>query len=199
MARTLLRETVRDYVDSVRASPAAGLGPKFDELARAAADDHTGLAATLGTPIAEYTWMSSLDLLASQETTELGVVDIPNPIEVVGIKPLVIFIDTAGTQVEPPISAIDLFLQLNRKDTLTARADKLQTLNDDTETCSLAAIDASIANRLIIKRMDANTTNVITWRLRWGVDATIRTALKYGNIRVRLNWYIRYLNNDRLR
>ena len=194
-----LRETVLDFVERVRARPSESVGPALDDLKQAAMRSEGHLAANLGTPIADYTWMSSLDLDPANNSTELDPVDIPHPLEIVGMKFGVILLDITGALVEPPPEAIDIFLQINRKDTLTARADKVQTLNDDTEVVSMIALDATIANRIVRRRLDLNTDNTISWRLRWAVDAATRTGLKYSSVRVRMNWFINYLRGDRAR
>jgi hypothetical protein len=114
---------------------------------------------------------------------------IPYPIEIVGMLPTILLIDSDPTVVEPPPEAIDVFLQINQKDTLTARSNRRTAQGQSPQVVNLPAISATIGNRLFCKVLDEQS-NTFSIRFQWAVDVATVAALKWGTVQISLNWFV---------
>ena len=109
--------------------------------------------------------------------------------------PTILLVDTTAGLVEPPAEAFNVFLQIDRKDTLTARSDRLTTQQQDAQMVNLVAMSSQVGNRLFGRRLDNNST--ISVKFAWRVDLTTRTALKWGSVLIGLNWYVLDLSGEK--
>lgn len=184
-----IRSAVRQYVRTAREHPGDALGPALDELDRKARSERSGSYVAQTSPVADYTWLNRLVLDKTLAQSEEDPIYIPYPIEIVGMLPTILLIDADQTVVEPPPEAIDVFLQINQKDTLTARSNRRTAQGQSPQVVNLPAISCTIGNRLFGKVLDEQS-NTFSIRFQWAVDLATVAALKWGTVQISLNWFV---------
>lgn len=183
-----LAQRVLEFSARARSRPAEAVGPELDALAEDARRAISGSFVAQTSPVANYTWLSRAVLdPATLYTTQEPIV-IPYDCELVGVLPTILLVDTTAGLVEPPIEAIDVFMQIDRKDTLTARAETTVTATQDAQMINLPSVSATIANRCFSKQLDAQSSMSV--KFGWATDLATVAALKWGKVQISLNWYV---------
>jgi hypothetical protein len=185
-----LREEVMDFVRAAREHPSEAVGERLAVLERKARSGLSGSYNARTSSVARLTWANFLTLDKTKRTTIQDPIEIPYPIEIVGFLPLVTLIDTSQTAIEPPMSAINVFLQINREDVLTARSDRTTSQDDDPQMVPLPSISADLANRLF-GQVAPSATNTLSVKFGWAVDLATVAALGWGTCLISLSWFVR--------
>lgn len=185
-----LSETVRRYVAEARRSPALAVGAALDELDAASRLEFDRAFAVNAAAIAPHTWMARARLLAAEAETQPDQIPLGEPVEIVGFFPTLLTLEAGGTV--PPLEAIDVMLELKRKELLTARAESGVAAGEDFRVVNLPMISSAVANRLIGYIADANDP-VLTVKFRWAVEPAIVTALGWNDVQISLGIFVRPL------
>jgi hypothetical protein len=185
-----LATRVIEFYNRVRARPAESVGPELEALAQAARGELSGSYAAQTSPIASHTWLTDAVLLPTELTTSQEPINMPYNCEIVGLFPTVLLIDSTQGIVEPPMEAIQVMLEVDRREKLTARADEMTSQSQDADVVTLPSISASIANRLFGYRVKGAKTK-ISVRFGWRVDLATVAAMNWGKVLVGIDWFVR--------
>lgn len=187
---TALRIGVQDFVETARSKPAEAVGPALEKLSQLAKDAH-GISDTvaLTCPVANTTWMSRATLSATARESNIDPLQIPYACTIVGALPTLLLVGTGANDIEPPMDAIDMFLQIDRKETFTARTDRITTQQQDSQVVNLSAFDPQRALRVLELQL-RNEMNVVSVRFRWAVDLTLVAAFNWGDTQISINWFV---------
>jgi len=177
------------FYDRVRASPSLSVGPELERLKDMAEASDVANAYAQKSPVANVTWMQRGLLLNTQQETAQIPMEVTYACKIVQCKPTVLLVDFGQeTQfVEPPLEAIDVFLQLDRHEVFTARQDKLVTAGQNVQVVNLAAFD-DVVRSFELDLNDDN--NVLAVTFRWAVDLSVVTAAGWGSVQISLNWMV---------
>jgi hypothetical protein len=181
---------VREFGRRVRASPALSVGPDLDRLIEQADREDEGYVAAYKSPIANLTWMQRGTLSRVELASPQLPMEIPFACKIVACKVVTILNEMPGDGVdfvEPPLSAIDVVMQLNRKELFTARVDKLNAANQDTMVVSLASFDDAVRTFELTLNPD---DNILSVQFKWAVDLAIVAAYEWGNVQISMNWAV---------
>ncbi len=185
-----LRNAVLSFVNEARANPSASVGPELDRLAQVANDSGAADAVAVSGRVANMTWMSRALLLPTQLDSIQQPIEIPYPCTIVGVLPTILLLDTGGATIEPPPEAIDVFLQIDRNETLTATTDRMTSALQDPQVVNLPALDPRIGLRLMELHL-GNKMNTVSVRFRWAVPLATVAAKTWGSVQISLNWYVK--------
>lgn len=185
-----LNFAVRRFLAEARRSPAAAVGTALDELEAEAARDLDGAFVARTSPVATNTWMGRATLRKTQPSTAPDIVAMGMPVEVVGFFPTILALEQGLTV--PPLEAIDVHLELNRRDVITARAESGVQAGDPIDVVNLPMISSVVANRLIGWKLSAADPN-ISIEFRWAVPLAVVTALGWSDIQISLGMFVRRL------
>lgn len=187
---TALRIAVDDFVQTARAKPAEAVGPALEKLAQSAKDSRrVSDAVAVTAPLANTTWMSRATLAATARESNIDPLQIPYACTIVGALPTVLLVDTGANAIEPPMDAIDMFLQIDRRETFTARTDRITNQQQDSQVVNLSAFNPRRSLRIIELQL-RNEMNVVSVRFRWAVDLTLVAAFNWGDVQISINWFV---------
>lgn len=189
---SLSMEVLR-FVREARKRPALAVGEALDALEQQASASFDGGFATLTSPVAPLTWMTRSLLPITEQESQPDVVKLGEPIEIVGALPTVFKTSIAGTT--PPLEAIDVFLELNRREQLTAQGEKGTTIGRDRTVVNLPMISV-LAPRLMGLYLGA-ADPVLEVKFRWAIPFADIAALGFGDVQVSLGFFVRPLIPDR--
>jgi hypothetical protein len=184
-----LNQAVEHFVSIARSHPADAIGPELDKLAQASRSDPSGNFVAEMSPVAPITWMTRQILPAAQQATGQIPLFVPYPCRIVGARTTILLVDPTQGIVEPPPAAIDLYLQINRKDGYTARTDQQLAQTEDSSVVNLESIDATIANRLLDLDLPENQ-NHIGVAFRWAVPVATVAGFAWGDVQISINWFV---------
>lgn len=182
-----LRRAFIAFYDRVRASPSLSVGPELERLKEIAEEGDVAVAYAQKSPVANVTWMQRAILQASQATSPQLPMEITYACKIVTCAPTVLLVQSAQNVVEPPLAAIDVFMQLDRTETFTARQDKLLAAGQDSQVVNLAAFADTVRSF----ELDLNNdNNVLSVTFKWAVDLAIVAAFGWGDVQISLNWAV---------
>jgi hypothetical protein len=185
-----LRLAIDEYVRAAKSSPADQVGGALERLQQVASDSRgVSDSVALCQRVANSTWMSRIQLAKTVLESNSDPILIPYPCVVVGMLPTVLLIDSTAQIVEPPLEAFDIYVQIDRRDTLTATSDRVSATTQDVQVVNLPAFLPYTALRTLELEL-GNTQNIIGVRLRWAVPLTIVTAMHWGDVQISMNWFI---------
>lgn len=177
------------FYDRVRASPSLSVGPELERLKDIAEVEDVATAYAQKSPVANVTWMQRGTLFATQQESAAIPMEITYACKIVQCKPTVLLIDYGGetTFVEPPLAAIDVFIQLDRHEVFTARQDKLLAAGQNVQVVNLQALDDNVRSF----ELDLNDdNNVLSVTYRWAVPIATVAAAGWGGVQISLNWVV---------
>lgn len=185
-----LQSVVQKYLDDVTARPAESVGPSLDRLKAALNDVDDGTRLARVAPVANLTWMNREILTAARLDSPQDNIKIPFKCRIVGAKVSMLLIDPTNGIVLPPPEAIDVFIEMNRRDEYTARADDRLGVDEDPQVVSLLALDTQEANRQMCIEMPATGFQVISVRYRWALPLATVALFGWGDTQISINWFI---------
>lgn len=175
------------FYDRVRASPSLSVGPELERLKEIAEASDVATAYAQKSPVANVTWMQRAILQATKAEAPQLPMEITYACKIVGCVPTILLVQAGQAIVEPPLSAIDVFMQLDRTETFTARQDKLLSSGQDAQVVNLAAFDDVVRSF----ELDLNNdNNVLSVTFKWAVDLTVVAAFGWGDVQISLNWFV---------
>jgi hypothetical protein len=182
-----LKRAFLSWYDNVRARPSESIGPGLERLKAIAEASDVAVAYAQKSPVANVTWMQRAILQAAQATSPLMPMEITYACKIVGCVPTVLLVQAGQAIVEPPLAAIDVFMQLDRTETFTARQDKLLAAGQDSLVCNLAAFADTVRSF----ELDLNNdNNVLSVTFKWAVDLATVAAFGWGDVQISLNWFV---------
>lgn len=182
-----LKRAFDAFYDRVRASPSLSVGPELERLKAISDEGDVAVAYAQKSPVANVTWMQRSILQAAKTEAPQMPMEITYACKIVGCVPTVLLVTAGQGIVEPPLSAIDVFMQLDRKETFNARQDKLLAAGQDTQVANLAAFADTVRSF----ELDLNNdNNVLTCTFKWAVDLTVVAAFGWGDVQISLNWFV---------
>lgn len=187
---TDLAQDVLEYDRVTTANPSEAVGSRRDALVAKARAALSGSYAAQTSPIAPLRWMNRVVLPQNVLQSEEDPLDFPFPVEIVGFIPTVLLVDTNAQRVQPPLEAIDVYIQLNNDAVLTNRANRVATQTQNFQVCNLPAISATVGNSLMGLVL-SEPRNLVTVKFAWAVDLATVAALAYGDVQVSLNYVMR--------
>lgn len=190
-----LSTAVIEHLARVRENPASAVDPaQLEVLERLVRQDLDDYSVALNSPIANFTWMSRVALpSASDESNVDTIEDFGEPVEIVGLFPLILQLTDGGTT---PIEAIDVQITTDtgRKEFVTAANTPVSGAQQRPQYSPLVAVSAAIANRSICLRLgEENTKPTMAFQYRWAVDSATRTTLGYGDVLVSVGVFYRLM------
>lgn len=186
-----LSHEIRRYVREVRERPTLATGAALDALEDAAKHAFTGGFVTSTSPVAPLTWMSRAVLRKDQAESQSDELKLGEPIEIVGILPTILRADEDPLLVQPPIEAIDVFLELNRRDFLTAQGEKGTAPGRDKSVVNLPMISVQ-GPRLLGLVLDA-ADPIMSIRFRWAIPLALVASYGFADVQCSLGFYVRPL------
>lgn len=184
-----LPQQIEEFAARVRQHPAEANGAALENLLQAARKDRSGNYTAQMSPAAPTTWLTRGILPSTVQATGTIPLYIPYPCRIVGAH-----IEHLGLPVDeqraPPNQALDVYVQINRKDGITARADQNLAQDEDANVVSLYSLDAVIANRLIDLELPETQGNHIGVQLRWSVPLATVASFGWSDVQVSINWFI---------
>lgn len=191
-----LRSAIAEFVETARAHPSDAVGPALERLDQFAKAQRGADSIALSARTANITWMSRTTLSPTSLDSTQEMIEIPYPCTIVGVLPTILLIDSTQGLIEPPPEAIDMFLQVDRKDTFTARTDRNLTQLDDPQVVNLPAIDPRTALRVLELEL-GELKNYLAVRCRWAVPLATVAAFNWGTVQLSFNWYVDPLRKGR--
>lgn len=182
---------VRRFLADARRNPARAVGEALDELERAVDREFDGAFVAQTSPVARDTWMARAQLAAGAPESAPITVPLGEPVEIVGFLPTVL----ALGDTPPPPEAIDVWIEANRRDTITARAETGVAAGDDIRVVNLPMISAAVANRLIGWRLTAADPTIAV-KFRWAVPLATVAAQGWSDAQVSLGLFVRPIEED---
>jgi len=181
-----LARQVLDFYNRVRREPSISVGPELDKL-REFADREVGAQnVALTSPVASRTWMTRKVLASTQRETAQEPIEATDFV-IVGVHVVLLALEPPP-KIPPPLSAIDIFLQIDRRDHLTASVERIRSQTQELDSVSLSALDAGIANRVF--RLNLNNPQKLAVRFKWAVDNTIVNLFNWSNVQISVNWFV---------
>lgn len=186
-----LQEMVRRFVAEARRSPALAVGAALDELDKASLQEFEGAFNVNAAAVAAHTWMARAELQAALQESEPDVIALGEPIEIVGFFPTILA--TQGDPaIAPPMEAIDVMIELRRREWLTSRAESNVAAGEDARVVNLPMISSAVANRLIGYKAD-DKDPTLTMRFRWAVTPAVVAAMGWSNVQISVGIFVRPL------
>ncbi|MBX3128390.1 MAG: hypothetical protein KF718_16830 [Polyangiaceae bacterium] len=189
-----LNFAVRKFLANARRSPVAAVGEALDELEREADKAFDGAYVSHTSPVATNTWMARMALLNTQQESAPDQISMGMPVEIVGFLPTILGLQDTDVLRAPPMQAIDLSIELNRREVITARAESGAAAGEDVNVVNLPMVSARIANRLIGWRLSA-ADPTISIQCRWAVPLAIVTAMGWCDVQVSLGIFVRRIED----
>jgi hypothetical protein len=187
-----LRFDVLTFVREVRQRPALASGDALDALEQAAQRSFDGGFVTQTSPVAPLTWMSRSLLKKDQQESQPDELKLGEPIEIVGCLPTILANDEANPLLlAPPAEAIDVFLELNRREQLTAQGEKGSAVGRDRTVVNLPMISVQ-GPRLFGLYLGA-ADPILSIRFRWAVPLSTVAAYGWADAQVSIGFYVRSL------
>jgi hypothetical protein len=187
---TTLGYKVRRFAAEARKSPALAVGKALDELERAVDRSFDGAFIASTQPVAPYTWQIRKTLLATTQESDSDEVLLGEPVEIVGMEPSILLVGTGPGLVLPPIEAIDVFVQQDRKEVFTATARPPG--NQQPQLVNLPFMSTS--KRLFALMMDRKKVDpMISMKFRWAVPVATVAAFGWGDTQISVGMFVRTL------
>ncbi len=184
---SLLERAFQNFYSRVRASPSLSVGPELERLKEIADRGEAATAYAQKSPVANVTWMQRAILQASKAESPQTPMEITYACKIVGCLPTILLVTAAQNIVEPPPEAIDVFMQLDRTETFTARQDKLLASGQDAQVVNLPGFN----NLVRSFELDLNNdTNVLSVTFKWAVDLATVAAFGWGDVQISLLWFV---------
>jgi hypothetical protein len=185
-----LRYDVLTFIREARERPGLATGTALDALEASASRSFEGGFVTQTAPVAPLTWMTRSLLRKAQQESQPDELKLGEPVEIVGVLPTILANDEAFPLAPaPPPEAIDVFLELNRREQLTAQGEKGTTPGRDRTVVNLPMI--SINGPRLFGLFLGSADPILSVRFRWAVPLTTVAAYGWADTQVSLGFYVR--------
>jgi len=189
MAGDLNFEILR-YIQRVRRQPTDGSDPALlDKLEQLALSDLSGSHVALSAPFANETWESKVDLLKTDEQSQVGSLDFTEPVLVLGFFPIVVpkVLPVAGGAVAGTLDDLEVSVTVDKQERYTTQQTP-QTVNAaEGQFVTASSLSTLNALRLVGIKVTSPTPKFqFVWRWKQGsgviVDSICTMAVFHRNI-----------------
>ena len=189
-----LAKTVRDFACSHISDPSKITREQLAYLGKVADRDFAGAFAAQYAPIAPETWMMRVQMETNVDEAPVQPLTFPAPVELVGIFATVTGNPLQGNPpfVFPTLDQFDASVLIDDHERFTSNTPPQQAPTNITEFVSLPWLLVNNPRLWGLALISAKPK--VTFKVRWAIDATVRTTLALTRAQVSIGFAVRFID-----